>query len=75
MRHDSTGRRLLMRVLQLHTATAVARVCRVTRGSVSQYALGFTRPGERVRLVMEVRYKIPPESWYQPVRAVVVAQT
>jgi len=65
-RHDSTGRRLLMRVLQLHTATAVARVCRVTRGAVSQYALGFTRPGERVRLVLETRYKIPPESWYQP---------
>lgn len=72
MRHDSTGRRLLLRVLQLHTATAVARVCRVTRGAVSQYALGFTRPCERVRLVLETRYKIPPESWYQPVRAATV---
>lgn len=75
MRHDSTGRRLLMRVLQLHTATAVARVCRVTQGAVSQYSLGITRPGERVRLVMETRYKIPPESWYQPVRVVAVSQT
>lgn len=75
MRHDSTGRRLLMRVLQLHTATAVARVCRVTQPAVSQWAIGITRPCERARLVLEVRYKIPPESWYQPVRAVVVAQT
>ena len=72
MRHDTTGRRLLQRVLQLHTATAVARVCRVTRGAVSQYALGITRPGERVRLVMETRYKIPPESWYQDAGRVAV---
>lgn len=65
MRHDTAGRRALQRVLQLHTATSVARICRVTRGAVSQYALGITRPGERVRLILETRYKIPPESWYQ----------
>ena len=27
--HDSVGRRLLLRVLQVHTATAVGRMCRV----------------------------------------------
>ena len=69
MRHDSTGRRLLMRVLQLHTATAVARVCRVSQPAVTQWKCGHTRPSERVRLVLETRYKIPPESWCQPVRA------
>ena len=65
MRHDTTGRRLLQRVLQLHTATAVARVCRVTQPAVSQYAIGIRRPCERVRAILETRYKIPPESWYQ----------
>jgi hypothetical protein len=52
-------------VLQLHTATAVGRVCRVTHQAVSQWAIGITRPGERARAVLETRYKIPPESWYQ----------
>lgn len=65
MRHDTAGRRLLQRVLQLHTATAVARVCRVTQPAVTQWAYGITRPGERARTVLETRYKIPPESWYQ----------
>ena len=35
MRHDSTGRRLLMRVLQLHSHTAVARICRVSQPAVT----------------------------------------
>ena len=65
MRHDSTGRRQLLRVLQLHTATAVGRVCRVTQPAVTQWAIGVTRPSERVRLILETRYKIPHWSWYQ----------
>ena len=73
MRHDTAGRRALQRVLQLHTATAVARVCRVTQPAVTQWAYGITRPGERARAVLETRYKIPPESWYQDAGRVAVA--
>lgn len=73
MRHDTAGRRALQRVLQLHTATAVARVCRVTQPAISQYAIGVRRPCERVRAILETRYKIPPESWYQDAGRVAVA--
>lgn len=66
MRHDSTGRRLLMRVLQEHTATAVAHVCRVSRPAVSQWALGVTTPRDRMRVVLMTRYKIPTGSWCEP---------
>ena len=65
MKHDTTGRRLLQHVLQHHTTTAVGRVCRVTQPAVTQWAYGITRPGERARAVLETRYKIPAESWYQ----------
>jgi len=72
MRHDTAGRRLLQRVLQHHTATAVARVCRVTQPAISQYAIGVRRPCERVRAILDTRYKIPPESWYQDAGRVAV---
>lgn len=65
MRHDSTGRRLLLRVLQVHTATEVGRMCRVQQPVVSKWALGYQRPSERVRFVLETRYDIPHWSWYQ----------
>ena len=32
---------------------------------VSKWALGYQRPSERVRFVLETRYKIPHWSWYQ----------
>lgn len=68
MRHDSTGRRMLRKLLQHHTATAVGRVCRVSRPAVTQWALGTKRPSERAREILETRYKIPPEAWYQKPR-------
>lgn len=75
MRHDTAGRRALQRVLQLHTATSVARICRVTKQAVSQWAHGIKRPGERARDVLETRYKIPPESWYQSADRVALVVT
>ena len=65
MRHDSAGRRLLQRTLQLHTATAIGRVCGVSRPAVTQWALGITTPRDAKRIILAVRYKIPLESWCQ----------
>lgn len=65
MRHDSTGRRLLMRVLQEHKAVYVARVCRVSQTAVSRWACGAARPSETTRFLLETRYKIPHWTWYQ----------
>lgn len=65
MRHDSTGRRLLMRVLQLHSHTAVARICRVSQPAVTKWKIGITRPSEERRAILETRYKIPHWSWNQ----------
>lgn len=65
MKHDSRGRRALQKVLQDTNATEIARVCRVTPQAVSQWALGLTRPSDSSRAILETRYKIPAESWYQ----------
>lgn len=65
MRHDTVGRRLLQRVLLVHTRTEVAAVCRVKQPAVSKWALGYQRPSESARRVLETRYKIHHWAWYQ----------
>lgn len=66
MRHDTVGRRLLQRVLLVHTRTEVAAVCRVSRVAVTQWSLGITSPRDDKRLVLMTRYKIPAGSWCEP---------
>lgn len=68
MRHDSRGRRALQKTLQTTNGVDVARVCRVTKSAVSHWANGTCRPSDSSRAILETRYKIPAESWYQPAK-------
>lgn len=70
MRHDTVGRRLLQRVLLVHTRTEVAAVCRVSRVAVTQWALGTTSPRDEKRMILMTRYKIPAGAWCEQAHAV-----
>lgn len=70
MRHDTVGRRLLQRVLLVHTRTEVAAVCRVSQPAVTKWALGMTSPRDDKRVILMTRYKIPAGAWCESAEAV-----
>jgi len=59
----SRGRRLLLAILQVTTATDIAARCRVHRQRVSDWASGVRAPSHRSRLSLDFNYGIPYRSW------------
>lgn len=62
----SRGRKLLLAVLRVTTATDVGARCNVPWQSVSQWASGQFKPNAASRECLELNYRIPRWSWEVP---------
>lgn len=60
------GRRLLVAVLQVTTATDIAARCGVYQQRVSEWASGMRVPSRAARIALEANYRIPYTSWDMP---------
>lgn len=60
------GRRLLVAVLQVTTATDVGARCGVYQQRVSDWASGIKKPCDAARKQLERNYRIPYSSWDMP---------
>ena len=59
----SRGRAALLHVLQRTEVQYVAARCRVSPSAVYMWRAGERRPSKRVRVALEVNYRIPRDSW------------